>query len=266
MPTRVAGSTGPSGSGTSKPSSAACSPEIVSSVNESPSAAPVISTKAGVAANSPGSLGSTPSRTSPPTAVGEPANTKASSGAGPAVGHQAAEHEGDHLDPVQRRQRPAARRGGARPRPARWSGRSPRPGGRPCSGRAPTRSARRRPPAPAPARPSARRRRRAARRPPGEIAAMPSRDSASPTRAQSTSTTRSPTRWPAPPGGGWCPHDRGSRSAAGADQVVLEGEGGGRGPGRHADLGEDVRQVAGHRLGAEEQLGGDLVVGDARRR
>ena len=33
MPTRVAVSTGPAGSGTSKPNSAACSPEIVSSVN-----------------------------------------------------------------------------------------------------------------------------------------------------------------------------------------------------------------------------------------
>ena len=57
-------------------------------------------------ANSVGSLGGLPSRTSPPTAVGDPANTKDSSGAGSPSGTQTGEHEGGHLHPVQGGQRP----------------------------------------------------------------------------------------------------------------------------------------------------------------
>ena len=49
------------------------------------------------------------------------------------------------------------------------------------------------------------------------------------------------------------------------DQVVREREGGGGRPGRHAELGEDVGEVAGHGLLADHQLGGDLAVGAARR-
>ena len=41
------------------------------------------------------------------------------------------------------------------------------------------------------------------------------------------------------------------------DQTVLVGVRGGRRPGRQVQLGEDVAQVPGHRLLAEEQLGGD---------
>ena len=82
MPTRVAGSTGPSGSGTSKPSSAACSPEIVSSVNGPERRSGHLDE---------GWRGGELTRLarlhavaiSPPTAVGEPANTKASIGSVP---------------------------------------------------------------------------------------------------------------------------------------------------------------------------------------
>src|SRR5512145_2714034 len=48
-----------------------------------------------------------------------------------------------------------------------------------------------------------------------------------------------------------------------AGQPVLVGPGGGRGPRRDAELGEDVAQVPGDGLVADEQLGRDLAVGPA---
>lgn len=53
---------------------------------------------------------------------------------------------------------------------------------------------------------------------------------------------------------------RSSRARSGRSQIVLVGEGGGRGARGHADLEEDVRDVASDRPLAEVEGGGDFSV------